>query len=98
MTFGSDGGEPLIGGFNLTGDGHYARNLFMMLICANDPPAEAGFSFRFRRHSSYRRFAGLRACFSHLRGSWRAPDRGPQWNPEKCVIPSSQPCRLPLAR
>jgi hypothetical protein len=41
------GGELLIGvgGFNLTGDGSYARNLFMVLICANDPSAEAGFSF-----------------------------------------------------
>jgi hypothetical protein len=29
----------------LTGDGSYARNLFMVLICANDPPAEAGFCF-----------------------------------------------------
>jgi hypothetical protein len=27
----------LIGGFNLTGDGNYARNLFIVLICARPP-------------------------------------------------------------
>ncbi|MET3577234.1 hypothetical protein ABID19_000249 [Mesorhizobium robiniae] len=32
--------------FSLLCDGSYARNLFMVLICATDPPAEAGFCFR----------------------------------------------------
>jgi hypothetical protein len=34
-----------VGGFDLTGDGSYARNLFMVLICANDPPRRV-FSFQ----------------------------------------------------
>lgn len=35
MTF--DGGRALDRDFNLTGDGSYARNLFIVLICARPP-------------------------------------------------------------
>ncbi|CAH2406617.1 hypothetical protein MES5069_530032 [Mesorhizobium escarrei] len=39
--------------FSLFCDGSCARNLFMVLVCANDPPDEAGFCFRHRRRSPF---------------------------------------------